>query len=40
MLIFLSIWRLEARTLFENRDYFLKYPEEFFAESFAILLSK
>ncbi len=32
---FLSIWRLEARTLFENRAYFLKFPEEFFAESFA-----
>lgn len=32
---FLSVWRLEARILFEERDYFLQYPEEYFAESFA-----
>lgn len=32
---FLSIRRLEARILFEERDYFIQYPEEYFAESFA-----
>lgn len=32
---FLSIWRMEAGLLFENRPYFLNYPEEYFAESFA-----
>lgn len=26
---FLSVWRLEARILFEERDYFLQYPEEY-----------
>lgn len=33
---FLRIWKLESRLLFPGRAYFLNYPEEFFAESFAM----
>ncbi|MBS8264588.1 toxin [Mesobacillus boroniphilus] len=33
---FLEIWKLESRLLFPGRAYFLDYPEEYFAESFAM----
>jgi hypothetical protein len=33
---FLSIWKEEKRKLFENRPYFLTFPEEYFAEAFAM----
>jgi Pro-Pro endopeptidase len=33
---FLEIWRKESRILFPGRAYFLDYPEEYFAESFAM----
>lgn len=33
---FLKIWRQESRLLFPGRAYFLEYPEEYFAESFAM----
>jgi Pro-Pro endopeptidase len=33
---FLEIWRHESRLLFPGRAYFLDYPEEYFAESFAM----
>ncbi|MEH7885794.1 toxin [Bacillus sp. JJ1609] len=33
---FLKIWRHESRLLFPGRAYFLEYPEEYFAESFAM----
>lgn len=33
---FLTIWRLEVSNLFPNNDYFLLYPEEYFAETFAM----
>jgi len=33
---FLKIWRHESRLLFPGRAYFLDYPEEYFAESFAM----
>jgi Pro-Pro endopeptidase len=33
---FLEIWRQESRLLFPGRAYFLDYPEEYFAESFAM----
>jgi hypothetical protein len=32
---FLAIWREEANRLFPHNYYFLNYPEEYFAESFA-----
>lgn len=32
---FQSIWKLEAKQLFGNNDYYLLYPEEYFAEVFA-----
>lgn len=32
---FLAIWREEAKQLFPHNYYFLDYPEEYFAESFA-----
>jgi hypothetical protein len=32
---FLSIWKEEATKLFPHQYYFLAYPEEYFAESFA-----
>lgn len=32
---FQSIWKLEAQQLFGNNDYYLLYPEEYFAEVFA-----
>ncbi|MFC0274358.1 toxin [Metabacillus herbersteinensis] len=34
--LFLSIWKQEAKSLFENRTYFINFPEEYFAESFAM----
>ncbi|WLR56644.1 toxin [Mesobacillus subterraneus] len=33
---FLKIWKHESRLLFPGRAYFLDYPEEFFAECFAM----
>ena len=33
---FLEIWKCESRLLFPGRAYFLEYPEEYFAESFAM----
>ncbi|RAK18890.1 hypothetical protein B0I26_10865 [Anoxybacillus vitaminiphilus] len=33
---FLTIWRKEAYQLFPGNSYFLNYPEEYFAESFAM----
>lgn len=33
---FLEIWRKESRVLFPGRAYFLDYPEEYFAETFAM----
>jgi Pro-Pro endopeptidase len=33
---FLEIWKHESRLLFPGRAYFLDYPEEYFAESFAM----
>ncbi|WP_044748364.1 anthrax toxin lethal factor-related metalloendopeptidase [Bacillus alveayuensis] len=33
---FLAIWRKEAHHLFSGNPYFLDYPEEYFAESFAM----
>lgn len=33
---FLEIWRKESRVLFPGRSYFLDYPEEYFAETFAM----
>jgi Pro-Pro endopeptidase len=33
---FLSIWRKEVRSLFPNQLYFINYPEEYFAEAFAM----
>jgi Pro-Pro endopeptidase len=34
--IFLKIWKEEANQLFPKREYFLTYPEEYFAESFVM----
>ncbi|KAB2338187.1 toxin [Cytobacillus depressus] len=33
---FLSIWNKEKEALFPNQDYFLNFPEEYFAEAFAM----
>lgn len=33
---FLKIWELEKRNLFPGKDYFLLFPEEYFAETFAM----
>lgn len=33
---FLETWKQEAKFVFPNRDYFLNYPEEYFAETFAM----
>jgi Pro-Pro endopeptidase len=33
---FMSIWKKEKAKLFPNRDYFLTFPEEYFAETFAL----
>ncbi|MBY0122705.1 anthrax toxin lethal factor-related metalloendopeptidase [Bacillus sp. S/N-304-OC-R1] len=33
---FLSDWKIECPKLFPNQDYFLNYPEEYFAETFAM----
>jgi hypothetical protein len=33
---FLEIWKSESGLLFPGRKYFLNYPEEYFAESFAM----
>lgn len=33
---FLTIWKQESRVLFPGRAYFLDYPEEYFAECFAM----
>ena len=32
---FLNIWHLEKAKMFPNNNYFLTYPEEYFAETFA-----
>ena len=32
---FLTVWKLESAKLFPNQDYFLTFPEEYFAEAFA-----
>lgn len=32
--IFLNIWKKESSTLFQDREYFVAYPEEYFAEAF------
>ncbi|MCH1626380.1 anthrax toxin lethal factor-related metalloendopeptidase [Ferdinandcohnia quinoae] len=34
--IFLKIWRKEVTKLFPGETYFLQYPEEYFAETFAL----
>ena len=34
--LFLAIWKKEAKGIFGDTQYFLNYPEEFFAESFAM----
>lgn len=33
---FLTIWKKEKRLLFPEQDYFLTFPEEYFAEAFAM----
>ncbi|WP_240338375.1 anthrax toxin lethal factor-related metalloendopeptidase [Peribacillus alkalitolerans] len=33
---FLRIWKKEAPLFFNGRDYFIKYPEEYFAEVFSM----
>lgn len=33
---FLSVWKQESPKLFPNQDYFLNFPEEYFAETFAM----
>lgn len=33
---FLTIWKKEVDSLFPNQSYFIHYPEEYFAESFAM----
>jgi len=33
---FLTIWKREVEKLFPDRDYFINFPEEYFAESFAM----
>jgi len=33
---YLAIWTKECAVLFPNQDYFLSYPEEYFAEAFAM----
>ncbi|MBP3041401.1 toxin [Bacillaceae bacterium Marseille-Q3522] len=33
---FLKIWNMEKEKLFSNQSYFLTYPEEYFAEAFAM----
>lgn len=33
---FLSLWKLECPILFPNEDYFLTFPEEYFAEVFSM----
>ncbi|MEH7381896.1 toxin [Bacillus sp. JJ1533] len=33
---FLAIWNKEVKQLFPHRDYFSDYPEEYFAETFAM----
>ncbi|MBS4190922.1 toxin [Bacillus sp. FJAT-49705] len=33
---FLSVWNKEKTLLFPNNDYFLSFPEEYFAETFAM----
>lgn len=34
--VFLSIWSKEKYSLFKDRSYFITFPEEYFAESFAM----
>lgn len=34
--IFLKIWEVEANQLFSNQNYFISYPEEYFAEAFVM----
>lgn len=33
---FLEIWKKESKMLFPGQEYFLNYPEEYFAETFAM----
>ncbi|SEM81994.1 hypothetical protein SAMN05192533_10632 [Mesobacillus persicus] len=33
---FLEIWKKESKMLFPGKEYFLNYPEEYFAETFAM----
>ncbi|WP_338785764.1 anthrax toxin lethal factor-related metalloendopeptidase [Metabacillus sp. FJAT-53654] len=33
---FLAIWKQEVEQLFPNRNYFINFPEEYFAEAFAM----
>jgi Pro-Pro endopeptidase len=33
---YLKIWKKEAPVLFPGNSYFINYPEEYFAESFAM----
>lgn len=33
---FLSIWKLEVEDIFGDNNYYLSYPEEYFAETFAL----
>jgi Pro-Pro endopeptidase len=33
---YLSIWKQEVEQLFPNRNYFINFPEEYFAEAFAM----
>lgn len=35
-IIFQKIWKEEANVVFPNRDYFITYPEEYFAETFVM----
>lgn len=34
--MFLKIWKQEVEKLFPHRNYFIKFPEEYFAETFAM----
>ncbi|WP_243290804.1 toxin [Bacillus sp. FJAT-47783] len=34
--VFKSVWKVEAKSLFPNETYFHRFPEEYFAECFAL----
>ncbi|MBD1381604.1 anthrax toxin lethal factor-related metalloendopeptidase [Metabacillus arenae] len=34
--VFLNIWKKEAAILFEGKNYYVRFPEEYFAEAFAM----